>query len=89
MFDDIYADNEQEQETKLTRKEKVGVWVINEMNRLIDSGLINGKKYPLTQKGIDMIKDLNPTKQEIEDGFKWLYGGGESVPKGLVDGTKT
>lgn len=79
MFDDL-IDIE---ETKFSRKEKVGVWVINEMNRLIDEGIINGKKHPLTEKGLDLIKDLNPTKQEIEDGFKWLYAGNSTVPDEL------
>lgn len=83
MFDDLIDGEEYE----FSRKEKVGVWVINEMNRLIDEGIINGKKHPLTQKGIDLIKNLNPTKQEIEDGFKWLYAGNSTVPNELFERT--
>lgn len=63
-------------EKPLTCLEKSVVYCIKILNELVDAGIIEGKPYEVTEKGLKEIKDFDPTDEELKDGMLVLKSQG-------------
>jgi len=59
MFEDLMNQDE------FTREQLVMIYVINTMNELVDMGLLEGGVFNVTEKGLKLIENLDPTEEEI------------------------
>jgi len=63
MFEDIVV----EEEIEWTREQKTFVYVLKMLNELVEAGYVLGGEYTVTEKGLKVIEDFEPTTQEVED----------------------
>ncbi len=70
MFEDILSKDE------FTREDLVILYTIKTLNELVDIGIMEGKPFELTEKGLEAIKDFEPTEEELKFGVNSLKVGG-------------
>ena len=63
MFEDIVV----EEEIEWTREQKTIVYVLKMLNELAAAGFLTGGEYTVSEKGLKVIEDFEPTTQEIDD----------------------
>ena len=69
MFEDIITES-------FTREDKAILYAIKTLNDLVDKGLVEGKLFEVTEKGFEMIKDFEPTDDELIFAMDCLKIGG-------------
>ena len=62
--------------TELTHEEKCAVFCIKTLNQMVDKGLVQGKPYNVTEKGLEAIEGFEPTEEDIRLGMEILASNG-------------
>ena len=69
MFNDILdlLDDITRKEGEFTRTQEVLIYTIDILNSMVDQGLLEGKAWIVSKKGLEMIKTMEePTDEELE-----------------------
>ena len=51
----------------LTREEKVTLYVIKTLNKLVDVGILEGQVFTISKQAEEAIKDFKPTSEELKE----------------------
>ena len=61
MFDDILN-----KDKELSRTELALIYTINILNELVDKEILENKVFEVSDEALELIKDFEPTKDELE-----------------------
>jgi len=51
----------------LTREEKVTLYVIKTLNKLVDAGILEGQAFIISKQAEEAIKNFKPTSEELKE----------------------